>query len=277
LTAPKPTPLQKAVEEARADLTRLHADVVEAEDRLVKANAAQLLEANEELVVSTVRAQTHAEACAAELKGVSRASQRDALTNLPNRALLLDRLAHAIASARRHRSRLAVLFLDLNDFKKINDTLGHAVGDEALKTAAQCLRSAVRDVDTVSRYGGDEFLILLAEVSQASDAFLVAEKMITSLGSAHTLGAHVVRLAASIGISIYPDDGEDAATLIDRADAAMYLAKRYEFGSVVFHGQGPTRDGSTRPSVLLPQQPPRASSEPAPASVERPRSGNRSG
>jgi diguanylate cyclase (GGDEF)-like protein len=156
-------------------------------------------------------------------------------------------LAYGIASARRHRSRLAVLFLDLDHFKQINDTLGHAVGDEALKTAAQCLRSAVRDVDTVSRYGGDEFLILLAEVSQASDAHLVADKMITSLGAAHTVGAHVVRLGASIGISIYPDDGEDAATLIDRADAAMYLAKKYEFGSVVFHDPGLTTVARDRP------------------------------
>jgi diguanylate cyclase len=239
LTATALTPLQEQVEEARADLTRLHQDVVEAEERLVEVNAAQLLEANQELVVSTVRAQTHADACAQELQGVSRASQRDALTNLPNRALLLDRLSLAIARAKRQHGRLAVLFLDLNDFKKINDTFGHAVGDEALQTVAECIRSSVRAEDTVSRHGGDEFLILLSEVSHVSDAFLVADKVIAALGALHPLGGHMIRLTASIGISIYPDDGDSAATLIQRADAAMYLAKKHEFGSVVFHGQGP--------------------------------------
>jgi diguanylate cyclase len=191
------TPLQEEVREARADLTRLHQDVVDAEDRLVNSHAAELLEANEQLVVSTVRAQTHADASAAELKGVSRASQRDALTNLPNRALLLDRFAHALASAKRRSTRLALLFLDLNEFKQINDTLGHAVGDEALKTAAQCLRASVRDVDTISRHGGDEFLILLSEVSQAADAFLVADKVIAALGAPHSLGDRSVRPRAS--------------------------------------------------------------------------------
>jgi diguanylate cyclase len=238
LTATELTPLQDQVEQARADLTRLHQDVVAAEKRLVDVNAAHLLEANEKLVVSTVRAQTHAEACAEELKGVSRASQRDGLTNLPNRALLLDRLAQDISSAKRHRGLLAVLFLDLNDFKKINDTFGHAVGDEALQRTAQCLKASVRAEDTVSRHGGDEFLILLSEVFHVSDAFVVADKVIAELGSPHPLGGHLIRLTASIGISIYPDDGDSAATLIQRADAAMYLAKRHEFGSVVYHGQG---------------------------------------
>jgi diguanylate cyclase (GGDEF)-like protein len=243
------TPLEEEVKEARADLTRLHRDVVDAEDRLVNTHAAQLLEANEKLVVSTVRAQTHADASAAELKGVSRASQLDPLTKLPNRALLLDRFAIAIASAKRRSARLALLFLDLNEFKQINDKLGHAVGDEALRTAAQCLRSSVRDVDTVSRHGGDEFLILLSEVSQPSDALRVAEKVIAALAAPHALGEEVIRLSASIGISIYPEDGENSATLIDRADAAMYLAKKHEFGSVVFHGQGPTRDPMPKPNA----------------------------
>jgi diguanylate cyclase (GGDEF)-like protein len=245
-----PTPLEEEVKEARADLTRLHRDVVDAEDRLVSSHAAQLLEANERLVVSTVRAQTHAEASAAELRGASRASQRDVLTSLPNRTLLLDRLAHAIASAKRRSTRLALLFLDLNEFKQINDTLGHAVGDEALRTVAQCLTSSVRDADTVSRHGGDEFLILLSEVSQAADAFRVAQKIITALGAPHALGDQLIRLSASIGISIYPDDGEEASMLIDRADAAMYLAKKREAGSVVFHGLAPRSEfGAVAPTA----------------------------
>ena len=243
------TPLQEEVAEARADLTQLHKDVVEAEERLVNTNAAVLLEANQELVVSTVRAQTHADATAEQLKGVARASQRDSLTGLPNRALLLDRFAYAISNAKRHRSHLALLFLDLNGFKEINDSLGHALGDEALKRAAECLSASVRDVDTVSRYGGDEFVILLAEVSQASDAFQVAAKVITALGSPHLLGSHTVPLTASIGISIYPDDGEDPEALIERADAAMYRAKKREPGSIVFHGKGPAGERSPDPAA----------------------------
>ncbi|HEY6551839.1 MAG TPA: GGDEF domain-containing protein [Vicinamibacteria bacterium] len=252
---PERTLLQEEVEEARADLTQLHREVVEAEERLVNTHAAQLREANQELVVSTVRAQTHAEASAEQLKGVARASQHDALTGLPNRAMLLDRFAYAIANAKRHGAPLALLFLDLNGFKEINDTLGHAVGDEALKKAAECLIASVRDVDMVSRHGGDEFVILLAEVSQASDALQVAEKVIAALGCPHLLGTHTVPLSASIGISIYPQDGEDPKTLIDRADAAMYLAKKHEFGSAIFHNQGPTRERVPQAAPLDPSPP----------------------
>jgi diguanylate cyclase (GGDEF)-like protein len=228
--------LRKEATKARAELARLHQDVVDAEERVVITHAAELLAVNEQLVVTTLRVQTDADTCADELKEVSRATGLDALTELPNRVLLLDRFAHAIAHARRHRTRLALLFLDLDNFKQINDTLGHAVGDEALKRAADCLRSSVRDFDTVSRHGGDEFLILLTEVSQASDAVRVADKVIAALGTPHRVGDHVVRLTASIGISIYPDDGEETNRLIDRADAAMYLAKKRGLGSVVFNG-----------------------------------------
>jgi diguanylate cyclase len=236
--------LQEEAREARNDLTRLHHEVVEAEDRVVSTNAAQLLEANEQLVVSTLRAQVDVATSADELKEVSRLAELDALTGLPNRALLLDRFTQAIAHAKRNKTWLALLFLDLDNFKKINDTLGHAVGDQALKLAACCLVSAVREEDTVSRHSGDEFLILLAEVAQASDAVLVAEKVIAALGHAGRVGNHDLCLTASIGISVYPNDGDDAPTLIDRADAAMYLAKKHGLGSFVFHGQEPKGDQS---------------------------------
>ncbi len=229
--------LQQQAEQARAALTRLQLDVAVAESRLASSQSAQLLEANEQLVLATLRAQTDVETAAQALNQVSRSAELDALTGLPNRALLLDRLAHAIALARRHQGRLALLFLDLNNFKQINDTLGHTVGDQVLKLAAHCLASSVREADTVSRHGGDEFLILLTEVSQASDAVLIAEKVIAALGVPSRVGDHVLRLTASIGISIYPDDGEDAASLIDRADAAMYRAKRHGLGSFAFHGE----------------------------------------
>jgi diguanylate cyclase (GGDEF)-like protein len=242
---------------------------VAAESRLGSNLAVQLLEANEQLVLAALRAKTDAEAAAQALQEVARAAELDTLTELPNRVLLLDRFAHAIASARRRRARLALLFLDLNNFKQINDTLGHAVGDQVLQLVAQCLVSSVREADTVSRHGGDEFVILLAELSQASDAILVADKVIAALGAPNRVGNHVLRLAASIGISIYPDDGEDADTLIDRADAAMYRAKRQGLGSFVFHGEEPPSERRLRAPALASLQRPLTDYELALAEHER--------
>jgi diguanylate cyclase (GGDEF)-like protein len=200
--------------------------------------AVQLLEANEQLVLSALRIQmdadSAAEAAAHALKEASRSVELDALTGLPNRALLLDRLAQAIAGARRRRARSALLFVDLNNFKQINDTLGHAAGDQALRLAAARLASSVRATDTVSRHGGDEFVILLADVAAASDALAIAQKLSAALGAPSRVGDQMIRLTASIGISLYPDDGEDAATLIERADVAMYRAKRQGLHSLVF-------------------------------------------
>jgi len=195
----------------------------------------ELLEANEQLVLAAVRAQADAESAARRLDEIARSAERDVLTGLPHRALLFDRFTQAIASAKRRSSRLALLFLDVDNFKQINDTLGHRVGDEVLKRVSQCLLSSVRDADTVSRHGGDEFLILLTELSFASDAVLIARKVISSLRESTMVGGHRVELAASIGISIYPDDGEDPDTLIDRADAAMYRAKRHRHGGLALH------------------------------------------
>lgn len=230
--------LRRGVERARAELAQLRADVFVAESQLGSLPAAQLLEANEQLMLSVLRVQrdadTAAEAAAQALKEVSRSAELDALTQLPNRLLLLDRLAQAIAGAKRRGARSALLFLDLNNFKQINDTLGHAMGDQVLKLAASRLASSVRAVDTVSRHGGDEFLILLAEVGTASDAVVIADKLSAALGAPSRVGDQVIRLTASIGISLYPDDGEDAGTLIERADAAMYRAKRSGLRSLVF-------------------------------------------
>lgn len=163
---------------------------------------------------------------------------RDALTGLPNRRLMLDLLAHAIADAKRRHTRMALLFLDLDGFKLINNSLGRKMGDEVLKRVAHCLTASVRLIDTVSRRGGDEFLILLSEIHHASDAVAIAGKIIVALAAIDRIGTHPVRVTTTIGVSLFPDDGADAETLIDRADAAMYLAKRrglghYFFSSVV--------------------------------------------
>ena len=188
--------LRRGVERARAELAQLRADVFVAESQLGSLPAAQLLEANEQLMLSVLRVQrdadTAAEAAAQALKEVSRSAELDALTQLPNRLLLLDRLAQAIAGAKRRGARSALLFLDLNNFKQINDTLGHAMGDQVLKLAASRLASSVRAVDTVSRHGGDEFLILLAEVGTASDAVVIADKLSAALGAPSRVGDQVI-------------------------------------------------------------------------------------
>ncbi len=201
-------------------------------------------EVNEQLVLSSLRAQAEVDVMRDTLAAMSHAAERDLLTALPNRTLLLDRFSSAAAMATRHGTRLAMLFIDLNRFKEINDTLGHAIGDDALRQTADLLVSSVRSADTVSRYGGDEFVILLTDLAQASDASATASKVIATLGAPRRIAEHVIRLGCSIGISIYPDDGDDAYTLIARADAAMYRAKQRGFSDFVFHGQALTVEPS---------------------------------
>ncbi len=152
-------------------------------------------------------------------------AQHDFLTDLPNRMLLNDRLTQAIALARRHGRRLAVLFLDLDRFKHVNDSLGHVIGDALLQSVARRLVTCVRSSDTVSRQGGDEFVVLLSEIEHAKDAATSAQKIIAALVAPHDVAHHQLHVTTTIGISIYPDDGPDAETLIKCADTAMYHAK----------------------------------------------------
>jgi diguanylate cyclase (GGDEF)-like protein/PAS domain S-box-containing protein len=156
---------------------------------------------------------------------LSHLAAHDSLTDLPNRVLLNDRLSQAIASAHRQRHRLAVLFLDLDRFKRVNDTLGHGIGDGLLQSVARRLLDSVRRSDTVSRQGGDEFVLLLSRVDEAEDAAASAQKVITALAAPLEVGGHQLQVTASIGLSMYPDDGQDADTLIRNADIAMYRAK----------------------------------------------------
>lgn len=153
-------------------------------------------------------------------------AQHDFLTDLPNRVLLNDRLTQAIALARRRRKQLAVLFMDLDLFKNINDSLGHLMGDRLLQSVAERLLTCVRGSDTVSRQGGDEFVVLLAEIEHIDDAAHCANNIISTLTDPHIIEKQELGISMSIGISIYPDDGENAETLIKNADAAMYHAKQ---------------------------------------------------
>jgi len=153
------------------------------------------------------------------------AAQHDALTNLANRTLLSDRIDQSISLARRQKRSIAVIFLDLDHFKNINDSLGHAVGDLLLQSVAKRLLAGVRGSDTVSRQGGDEFAILLSEIAHAEDAGTSAAKILMSLRAPHSIAGHELHIDGSIGISIYPQDGESAEALIKNADTAMYHAK----------------------------------------------------
>ena len=152
-------------------------------------------------------------------------AQHDGLTDLPNRSLLKDRLTQAIALAGRHRQKLAVLYLDVDRFKHINDSLGHIIGDHLLQSVARRLIGCVRSSDTVSRLGGDEFVIVLPEVRRAHDAKVSADKILVALNAPYSIENHDLHVTASIGIVIYPDDGTDAKTLLRNADSAMYRAK----------------------------------------------------
>ena len=236
------------VEAMQALLTRLLQDVVSAETRLDQNQAARLVEANEQLVLAALASQADAETAAKALQNAAQATVLDAMTGLPNRTALLDRFLQAIANAKRRGSRFALLFVDLDNFKELNDTHGHAFGDKVLCLAAKRMLAAVREVDTVSRHGGDEFLILLAEMNQPRDARTVAEKLIAAIGAPAVLDGQAVSVTASVGITVYPDDGEDFDTLVARADAAMYESKRQRAGGIAFHGVGPIEEAARQPA-----------------------------
>jgi diguanylate cyclase (GGDEF)-like protein/PAS domain S-box-containing protein len=156
---------------------------------------------------------------------MTHSAQHDVVTNLPNRLLLNDRITQSIALARRQNRPIAVIFLDLDRFKYINDSLGHATGDKLLQSVSRRLLTSVRASDTVSRLGGDEFVILLSEITYPEHAATSAKKILLSLSAPCFIGGQDLHINGSIGISIYPEDGEDAETLIKNADTAMYHAK----------------------------------------------------
>jgi diguanylate cyclase (GGDEF)-like protein/PAS domain S-box-containing protein len=170
----------------------------------------------------------------------------DLLTHLPNRALLKDRLSLAIAHARRNKRKLAVMFLDLDRFKLVNDTLGHSMGDRLLKAVANRLQSCLRRGDTLSRFGGDEFTLLLPEVRTKDDVVVIASKILDRLNSPFVIDGHELFVGASIGISIYPEAGDSEESLIQNADIAMYQVKGCGKNGYQFFSEEMNHSFSTR-------------------------------
>jgi len=220
---------------ARADVARevqkseaVEAKVQDSADELAKVNEALVGEVRErqllEHQLEASRAQEHA---------ARHAAFHDPLTSLPNRVLFNDRLEHGLAQAKRHDWTIAVMFIDLDAFKAINDTHGHEVGDKVLKTIASRLQKMTREDDTVSRHGGDEFLYLLSELKSTADAAAIARKIIQSLSQpCDVLGGEIPGLSVkpSIGIALCPGDAVTADDLVKCADKAMYRAKRDRSG-----------------------------------------------
>jgi len=152
-------------------------------------------------------------------------AQHDALTGLHNRNAFFERFEQSLAVARRHDNQMGLLFIDLDDFKAINDLLGHDAGDTILATVGEKLKASVREADTVCRYGGDEFVVLLAEIAQPDHAYAVADKIREATAAPMVIGDHIVSLQMSIGVSVYPDNGVNADELLKKADSSMYRVK----------------------------------------------------
>jgi diguanylate cyclase (GGDEF)-like protein len=224
--------LKLAIDREQARLSAERASTVETSDRafltqlilgafalVVAAAAGGMLIVRARQLVLNVEQRKRAE------ERIRHLAYHDALTDLPNRSLLEDRLTTALAQAHRKSRMLALLYLDLDRFKRVNDTLGHSLGDHILQSVAERLTSIVREADTVARVGGDEFTILLPEISQAQDAIDVADRILRELRRPVMVDHRELPATTSMGIAFYPDDAEEADTLLRNADIAMYRAK----------------------------------------------------
>jgi diguanylate cyclase (GGDEF)-like protein/PAS domain S-box-containing protein len=163
----------------------------------------------------------------------------DALTGLPNRMLFHDRLSQALTRAQRHRQRLAVLILDLDNFKDINDSFGHAAGDKVLQTVGERLKTLLRKSDTVARMGGDEFVLLIPEIRRLENVIDIAHKILMCIRKPVVFDEHRIEITTSIGLALYPDDGEHGETLMKRADNALYRAKKQSRDTYLLYSQRP--------------------------------------
>jgi diguanylate cyclase (GGDEF)-like protein len=217
------------VEIAHEQIEAVRRKVQDASEKLTALNRALTDEVRDRNMVD------HQLAAAIEQEeGARNAALHDNLTGLANRALFNDRLEHGIAQAKRHRRILAVMFVDLDNFKSINDTYGHQAGDAVLRTIANRLKHNTREDDTVSRYGGDEFLYLLTQIHEQKDIAMIAVKILNAIQAPCNVSVRddivIPCLEASIGISIFPKDGATANALIKSADQAMYGAKEKKSG-----------------------------------------------
>jgi len=186
----------------------------------------RVLERTAELATANARLQQEIQERRLAEEQVRHLAHHDALTGLPNRRLLEDRLEQALVRAKRQHLLAAVLFIDLDRFKLVNDTLGHRIGDLLLQAVANRLRELLREGDTVSRVGGDEFVLVLPDLHTPDAASDIAQKLLDSLAQPYLIDGHELLATPSIGISIFPKDGLEVGTLISRADAAMYHAKQ---------------------------------------------------
>ncbi|HZY15975.1 MAG TPA: diguanylate cyclase, partial [Ramlibacter sp.] len=224
--------------------------------QLGSSKAARLVEANEHLVLAALAAQRAADAGAQALAAMAEAAQLDPLTRLSTSAVMRTRLASAVAAARQDGGRVALLLLSLADFKLINDTLGNAIGDQVLELAAGSLVASAGPSATVCRHRGKEFLVLLPRLADVTEAVAQAAAVVQALGAPRLLHEHVLRLSANVGISIYPEDGADPDSLIDRAMAAMYSAKWRGLGSYAFVSEPATSERSLELRTLESLRPP---------------------
>ncbi|WP_281380756.1 diguanylate cyclase domain-containing protein [Halomonas fontilapidosi] len=221
------TPGRRAIEENRAAGLALDGVLVRQDGSKIEIeDSATPIHDREGRVTGAVIVFHDATRSQVMLERMAHLAQHDPLTGLPNRALLTERLSRDLGLARRHRHLVALLYLDLDAFKPINDSFGHAVGDSLLQAVASRVQECMRDIDTVCRQGGDEFVILLAEIRRPEDATRVAEKLLAVLGRPYCIHGNQLLITLSIGISLYPDDADDADALMHNADTAMYHAKR---------------------------------------------------
>jgi diguanylate cyclase (GGDEF)-like protein/PAS domain S-box-containing protein len=223
-TIPCPT-AQAIIENRRISLDAVCALMRrDGEEIAVEVSAAPIHDRNGGVIGAVMVA--HDVTAARELSmKLARLALHDSLTDLPNRALFRDRLIQATTNAPANGRYAALLYVDLDRFKHINDSLGHAIGDKLLQTVARRLLGCVRSTDTVSRQGGDEFVVLLADIDHSRDAVTCAEKLLGALEAPYRIGEHELRISASIGVAIFPDDAGEAEALLRCADSAMYQAK----------------------------------------------------
>lgn len=227
--------LQPEVEMALEKSEAVEVKVQEASEKLSEVNQSLEKEVKERNLLEHELAKVKE-----QQKATLHTSLHDALTGLPNRALFNDRLEHGMEQAKRHGWTLAVMFMDLDKFKAINDSYGHDAGDAVLLTIAKRLKANTRTDDTVSRHGGDEFLYLLMEIKEDQDAAIVAKKIIEAVQEPCNVSVGALTVNTSIGISIYPRDGTTVEALIKSADAAMYRAKLSKSG-YSFSSEAPTQ------------------------------------